>query len=142
MLAIASTLFVVLVFDGKPSDMVLGVVVGTVVWGIAEYLVAVREMVPSGDLGPPTAAFVETPPQPRPSAGGAALIGFAIAACLLLAWLADAWDLGAAFVPGQFAGYAAASAVGGLATRRWERARGKRILVDLVGDEPVLYATD
>ena len=46
--------------------------------------------------------------------------------CAGLAWLADRWDLGAVFVPGQFLGVAAANVVGVVLVGHWERRHGRR----------------
>ena len=60
-----------------------------------------------------------------------------------LAWLADRWDMGALFVPGQFVGYACASTLGALVVARWERRAGRRVLYDssFEDDRPDLYAS-
>jgi hypothetical protein len=69
---------------------------------------------------------------------GSAVLAFAL--CLPLAWLADRWDAGAVFIPGQFCGYAAAELVALVQIRRWEKAHGRRVLIDPDADDPRPYA--
>jgi hypothetical protein len=56
-----------------------------------------------------------------------------------LAWLADRWELGAFFIPGQYAGYAVADLVGVVLVGRWENRHGGTVFLHWNGDEPELY---
>jgi hypothetical protein len=136
----ALTAIVVVVFGWDPGAMVLPALVGAVVWGAVKYYVDVERQIPARDL-PPVPPFATERQSGSPvSWRRAAWIAFAVVACFFLAWLADQWDLGAFFVPGQFAGYAAARALGVVQVRRWERSHGVRVLADLDSDKPALYA--
>ena len=46
-----------------------------------------------------------------------------------LAWLADRWNLGAFFVPGQILGCATAQLLGAALVARWERTHSSRVMV-------------
>ena len=57
------------------------------------------------------------------------------------AWLADWWDLGGLFVPGQMAGTAAMQLAGAELVRRWERAHGQQVVLGRDGSgDPELHA--
>lgn len=100
--------------------------------------------VPTGSLpSPPEDSSLATS-RSRPAARVARDL-IVIAVCLTLGWLADRWDLGAFIAPGQFVGYTCAYALGALLVGRWERERGRRVLLDPDDDEEdeyALYATD
>jgi hypothetical protein len=59
-----------------------------------------------------------------------------------LAWVADRFDLGAVFVPGQMAGYAVAYLVGFVLVRRWQRAHATQVLIGWGSGGPELYAAE
>jgi hypothetical protein len=138
--AAASTAIVVVVFGWEPAAMVVPGLVGTVVWGLAEYYLEVARQIPTRELPPVPPLATERQSGSHVSLHRAGTLAFAVIACFFVAWLADQWDLGAAFVPGQFAGYAAARALGALRVRRWEHSHRVRVLADLDDDKPDLYA--
>jgi hypothetical protein len=128
LLASLLTAVVVVGFDWGLDDMVGGTLVGIAVFGAVKYGTETRHAVPHGSL-------LEAPPgiEPRPAAvtaSGALILVMALALCVPLAWLADRWDLGAVFIPGQMAGYAAADLLSAALIGRWERTNGRRVLVD------------
>jgi len=130
-------------FDWNARSMVLGTATGIVVWGAVKFFPEVVWQVPRGSLPlPPEGARVAVTQSGLASRAGRTLMTIAI--CVALAWLADRWDLGAFFAPGQFVGYMCAYALGALLIARWERERGQRVLLDLDdgGDEYTLYAAD
>lgn len=143
MIAGLMTVLVIGVFGWDIGGVVIWTPVGGVIWGSVAFLLDIRTRVPTGRLREAPEDF--TVSQPRDSDGLLLRLGyvlFAIASCLGLAWYADQWDLGPVFAPGQFVGYASASALGALLVGRWERAAGRRVLFDSSTDdhEPNLYA--
>lgn len=58
---------------------------------------------------------------------------------LALAYGADAFGLGAFFVPGQVAGFAAASAAEAALAARWQRRHGRRLLTGIDGARDVRH---
>jgi hypothetical protein len=143
-LALLAAALVVLAFDWQLGSVMTGGAVGLVIWGAVELFMTVLPQVPRGDLPhPPVNSQIATSRFRVLSVAGSVV--FAVAICAVLAWLADLWALGAVFVPGQFAGYACANTLGAALILRWERANGRRVVVDAADDEddgPVLYAVD
>jgi hypothetical protein len=140
LLAVISGTAVVAVFEWDVKDMALGLPLGVAVWGGVKFLAETREHLPRGALPEAPAAHVAAPPRPgfaRRTIWFLASIPFLV----VLAWLADAWSLGAVFVPGQLAGYAAAYAFGFYLVARWER-RHRQVVLHAETDDgdPVLYA--
>jgi len=144
MLSALISVVVIVAFDWNARSMVLGTAIGIVVWGAVKFFPEVLWQVPRGSLPePPEGASVTAARSGLASRAGRTVL--AIAICIALAWLADRWDLGAFFAPGQFAGYMCAYALGALLNARWERERGQRVLFDPdkgTDDEYVLYASD
>ncbi|HYI80334.1 MAG TPA: hypothetical protein VEW67_05705 [Thermoleophilaceae bacterium] len=135
---------VVVAFDWNVRSMAVGTAIGTVVWGAVKFFPEVLPQVPRGPLpAPPEGASLAVARNGLAWRAGRSVM--AIALCVALAWLADRWDVGAFFAPGQFAGYMCAYALGALLIARWERKRGQRVLFDPDEegeDEHALYATD
>ena len=127
---------VVLGFDWALADVIGGAVIGIVLWGVLTYLTDVHNEVPEADDLPlaPIDAEIRRTRRLRPRVLGL------IPLCIAMAWLANRWDLGGAFVPGQFAGYASANLLGAVLVGRWQREHGGEVLVRYDGvDEPELY---
>jgi hypothetical protein len=134
---------VVVAFDWDVRGVALGTAIGIVVWGAVKFFPEVLRQVPRGSLPkPPEGASIADTRRGLVARAGRSVI--AIAICVALAWLAERWDIGAFFAPGQFAGYMCAYALGALLIARWERARGQRVLLDFDDgeDEYTLYAVD
>jgi len=135
---------VVVAFDWNVRSMVLGTAIGIVVWGAVKFFPEALWQVPRGALPvPPEGARVAVARGGLASRAGRSAV--AIAICAALAWLAERWDIGAFFAPGQFAGYMCAYALGALLIARWERERGQRVLFDPdeeADDGYTLYAAD
>jgi hypothetical protein len=128
----------ILVFDWDPVDMAPGAVLGTCLWGTVHYLRDDAKLVPRGAvLEAPRDIVVERPEIDL--SAGLSLVGVA-ALCIPLAWLLDRFDVGAAFVPGLPFGYAAAALVAVVRIRRWERANGRRVLLEPDSEDPRPYA--
>lgn len=128
------------VFAWDPSAVTAGTAAGVVIWGALEYFTAIRQRLPTGALetAPADAAWE------RSTAGGlmrlAPRLLLVVPLCLGLAWLADRTDLGSVFIPGQFAGYAAASLLGAWQVRRWEHEHRSRVAFRLKDGEEQLLA--
>ena len=118
------TAIVLVVYDWQPGDVLLGALVGAVVWG-GVYLWQSRDSVPQGNIMEAPSGLEAT--SPRVELG---MVVFALLICVPLAWLADHWEAGAVFVPGQFCGIAAAELVALVQIRRWEAEHGRRVLID------------
>jgi hypothetical protein len=129
------TVIVIAFFDWPVADVALGSLIGTAVWGPAKYLWDTRRWVPHGEI-------MDAPAGVEPAWTRVELRSILLvpALCVPLAWLADYWDLGAVFVPGQLYGYAAAWLFAYVAMRRWERAHGRRVLIDPGADDARPYA--
>jgi hypothetical protein len=110
--------------DWSVADLVIGATIGVVLWGVV-YFLAIRHLVPRGTLAaaPPEAALDD-----ERDAWPMLLLTMLVVVplCIGATWLADTWDLGAVFAPGQFFGSAAAYLVGVVLAARWERAHRKR----------------
>lgn len=139
-LALIAAAVVLGVFAWDPSAVAAGTGAGVVIWGALEYFTAIRPRLPTGALAtaPADAAWE------RSTAGGlmrlAPRLLLVVPLCLGLAWLADRTDLGSVFVPGQFAGYAAASLLGAWQVRRWEHEHRIRVAFRLEDGEEQLLA--
>jgi hypothetical protein len=128
----------ILLFGWDLGKTAVGAALGTVLWGIGTYLTSTASLVPRSDLQ-------EAPAGIEIEAGGVYLSSrfrlIALAAlCIPLAWVADRVHVGAAFVPGQQYGWAAASIVALVRISRWERAHGRRVVYDPDADSPRPYA--
>jgi len=125
------TVIVIAFFDWSVAEVVRGSLIGIALWAPVKYLVDSRHWVPQGDI-------MDAPTHVEPSWSGVEFRSILLVAalCFPLAWLADHWDLGAVFVPGQLLGYAAAELFAYVRTRRWERAHGRRVLIDPKTEDP------
>jgi hypothetical protein len=134
-MAAAVTAIVIAVFDWQPADVLRGTLLGTLVWGIAWYLLQSRHSVPHGSI-------MEAPADASATSFslGAGSAVLAVVLSLPLAWLADHWELGAVFVPGQFCGYAAAELAALVQIRRWENKHHRRVLIDPGAEDSRPYA--
>ncbi len=121
---------VIFVFGWDPVDVAIETAIGIAVWGGFKFSLEVRHEIPRGPLPPPPAAAE----MGADRNGFVSRMALAIVFCAGLAWLADRFDIGAVFAPGQFAGYTCAYAIGGLLVARWERSTGQRVLSE-VSDE-------
>lgn len=139
-LALIGAAVVIGVLRWDPSAVAAGTATGVVIWGALEYFTAIRPRLPTGALeaAPADAAWE------RPSAGDrmwlAPRLPLAVPLCFGLAWFADRFGVGSVFVPGQFAGYAAASLLGAWQVRRWEREHCSRVAFRLKDGEEQLLA--
>lgn len=139
-LALIATAVVLGVFAWDPSAVAAGTAAGGVIWGALEYFTAIRPRLPTGALqtAPADAAWE------RSTAGGlmrlAPRLLLAVPLCFGLVWFADRTDVGSVFVPGQFAGYAAASLLGAWQVRRWEHEHRSRVAFRLEDGEEQLLA--
>jgi hypothetical protein len=140
-LAVASTVFVLAIFDWDAGGVAIWAAVGAVVWGVFDFFIWVVKIVPRDELPtPPPDAVVET--HRRVSIRRVVRLAVVIAACFGLAWLATEMDAGAVSVPGQFIGYACAALLGTLWVARWERRHRRTVIArpDDEDDEATLYA--
>jgi hypothetical protein len=130
-------------FGWRVGAVLIWTPVGAAVWGSCDYLWDVKRHLPTGRLPDAPESVVVQSPSDSGSLRRAGHVLMWVAACIGLAWLADRWDMGALFVPGQFVGYACASALGALVVARWERRAGRRVLYDSssMEDHPDLYAS-
>jgi hypothetical protein len=131
------------VFDWQVGSVLIWTLVGAAVWGSFQYLWEVKPRLPTGRLpDAPECVVVRSQSDSRPLRRATHVLTW-VTALFGLAWLADWWNVGALFVPGQFVGYACASALGGLVVVRWERRAGRRVLYDVSTDasRPDLYAS-
>jgi hypothetical protein len=124
-LAVWAGALVVVVFDWPVPETLGGTAAGTMLWGCFYFFVDTRHQVPDADAfgDPPANAAIE-----RRGVLDAWML-VAIPGCAGLAWLADRWEIGAAFVPGQLGGIAAASLAGAVLSRRWEREHDGLVLL-------------
>jgi hypothetical protein len=128
----------IILFGWNPGKTVAGAALGTGLWGLGTYLTSTANLVPRGELQEAPAG-IEIEPGGVDLSSRFWLIALA-AVCLPLAWVADRVHVGAAFVPGQLYGWAAASLIGLIRIRRWERAHGRRVVYDPDADTPRPYA--
>jgi hypothetical protein len=115
---------VLVVFDWQPLDVLSGTALGVFLWGALSFLTEVQGEIPQAEALPPA------PPDAAVEHASVLRRRLLLAApfCVALAWLADRWDLGAVFVPGQFAGAAAANLLGAVFVTRWQDTHGGRVL--------------
>jgi hypothetical protein len=130
----------VLILDWSAVDVVLGAGIGVLLWGFVWFL-GTRELVPCGALlAAPADAVVDLygtlDTWPRTLLRTLWVVPLSAGA----AWLADHWDLGALFVPGQFFGIAAAYLVSAWLVARWERAHRERAVFREHHADAELYA--
>lgn len=143
LMAALVAVLVIAVFDWDIGDVAIWTVVGAAVWGTAAFFTEVRRQLPNGRLpNAPDGVHVNGSRGRDGWLSRLSLVLFAIASCVGLAWLADRWALGPVFAPGQFVGYACAAALGAVLVARWERATGRRVVMDCSAedDEFNLYA--
>jgi hypothetical protein len=109
------------VFHRDPGRMVIGTGIGALCWGALCYLTGLRCRVPSGPLlTAPADARWERSRARRRMVHTLCWVALTAPGCIGLAWLADWLDLSSAVIPGQFAGFAAASFVAAWRVHRWE----------------------
>jgi hypothetical protein len=132
---------VLVVFDWALSRVLWGTGVGIAVFGVATWFGEVAAQVPSSGQVPELPIDAEVD---RPFRFRAPWLLAALAACLGAAWLEDQWGLGAALVPGQLAGSAAANFFGAALVARWERAHGMRVVSSARrdGEDTELFAQE
>jgi hypothetical protein len=140
MVAALMAVTVIVVFRWGIGSVVIWTLVGAAIWGSVSFVLETRARVPTGRLPDAPANVVVNGRGGEPFRRLSRAL-FAVASGIGLAWLADRWDLGALFVPGQFVGYACAAALGALLVARWERKAGRRVLFDSSTNdqEPRLY---
>jgi len=133
-----SVIAVLVLFDWNARDLVLTAPIGMVLWGAVYFFADTRRYVPTGPL--------PEPPPRRPSWRPGRVrswiwLGASIPLSVGLAWLADAWDLGTVFVPGQWLGAAVAQGVALALVWRWEHRHRRRVVfLEAEDGDPVLYA--
>jgi hypothetical protein len=113
-----------------------GTGIGVLLFGLAHFLGLRGGLPRAGALpnAPPDATIERAF---RPSPWLLLAVPFGVAA----AWVVDRLDLGSVFVPGQFAGMAAAELLAAALVSRWQRAHGRTVLTRTSNaDEPELYA--
>jgi hypothetical protein len=112
-------------FEWKPLAVLWGTGVGIAVFGVATWIGEVAAQVPRSRyvVELPGDVELDRPYRLRPL-----WLLVVLAICVGGTWLADRWDLGAAFVPGQLAGSAAAYFLGAALVARWEWVHGKRVI--------------
>jgi hypothetical protein len=130
------------VFGWRVGSVLIWTLVGAGVWGSFDYLWDVKRRLPTGRLPDAPESVVVQSLSDSGLLRRAGHVLMWVAACIGLAWLADRWDMGALFVPGQVVGYACASALGALMVARWEREEGRRVVYDLSTEDgsPSPYA--
>jgi hypothetical protein len=134
-LAVALGGLMVLAFGWSLSYVVFGGLVGAALWGAVNFVTDVRHRVPEGPRLLAAPADVEIDhDRARPLRMLLWLPVF-----VGLAWLVDRWELGAFFIPGQFAGYALADVAGAVLVARWQNRHGGTVLLRWNADEPELY---
>src|SRR3954447_6180325 len=107
----------VAVFGLDPVEMLLGIVLGAVLWGVFYYLIDVHHEVPDAETLRVAPADAEIGRRSLLGPRLLLLLAFGVG----LAWVAARWHLSAALVPGQMAGAAAAHSLGAVLVARWER---------------------
>lgn len=114
-------------FSGQATAVAGGTLLGGVIWGAMAYFTDVRPRLPRGALQtvPPDAIWERS--MTRELLRRTPRLLLAVPLCVAFAWFADRADLGSVFVPGQYAGYAAASFFGAWRVRRWERHNHLRV---------------
>jgi hypothetical protein len=135
--AVGSAVVVVVVFHWTMLHVLAGTTVGVAVWGGIGFFTEVRHEIPRAASLPAAPADAQVEPAFRFHASVLLVLPLIFG----LAWLADRWDLGAMFVPGQLAGMAAVNLLGAALVGRWQRAHRSRVLSRQSGTgEPELYA--
>lgn len=139
-LAVASTVAVLVIFDWDASEVAVWGGIGAVVWTVVAFFTWTAAMLPRGDLLPPPPDVV------LGRRGGliqdAIRLVAVVMACVGIAWLATEMDAGAFSIPGQFIGYACASLAGALWVAWWERRHGQTVVARYEReDDDELYAT-
>jgi hypothetical protein len=135
-LGIAMSAFVVVAFDWSLPQMIPGALIGAAVWGAMKFFTDVRERMPKGTrlpVAPPETSVERDRWRPL-------RVVLFVPMFAGLAWLADRWDLGPAFVPGQYLGYALADFTGAVLVSRWQSHHGGTVLLRWNRDEPELYS--
>jgi hypothetical protein len=139
-LALIAAAVVLGVLAWDPGAVAAGTAAGVVIWGSLQYFTVIRPRLPTGALpaAPADAAWE------RSTAGGVMRLAprllLAVPFCLGIAWFAERLEVGSVFVPGQFAGYAAAPLLGAWQVRRWEREHRSRVAFRLEHGEQELLA--
>jgi hypothetical protein len=134
--AIATGAVGVGLFGLDAVEMLLGIVLGAVLWGVFYYLLDVHREVPDAETLRVAPADAEIPRRRLLGPRLLVLLAFALG----VAWLAARWHLSGALVPGQMAGAAAAHLLGAILVGRWEREHGSQVLVRREGVvRPELY---
>lgn len=139
-LAVVSGAVAIAGLDWRAADVAIGASVGAPFWGIA-YSLGIRELVPRDRLlAAPQHADVDL--DDRLDAWPRTLLRtlWVLPLCAAATWLADRWDLGAVFAPGQFVGIAAAYLVAVRLVRRWEREHRQRAVFRENYADAELYA--
>jgi len=136
-----STAIVLVVFDWTLRVLATGVPIGIAVFGAGWYFSLVRQQVPAGPLEAPPASAGLQNRSDKPRWPFTALL-WAVPLCLGLAWFIDAvFDRSAAlFLPGQFAGTAAAYLTGAARVSRWERRHGAVVVASASPLDEEIYA--
>jgi hypothetical protein len=130
----------ILLFDWSVRDLVVGAGIGALLWGSVWFL-GIRHLVPRGTLlvAPADAIFHEE------RGDGPRLLARAlwiVPLCAAGLWLADKWEWGLVFFPGQFFGVAAAYGLALILAVRWERVHGVRALFRDNDGETEVFATN
>ena len=122
-------------FGWSVSQLFPGALLGAAVFGAVQFFTAVRQQVPDGTRlrSAPSGTTIDR------DHGRPLRIVLLLPVLVALAWLVDRWDLGAAFVPGQYVGYALADLAGAVLVSRWQHRHGGTVLVRWNRDEPELY---
>jgi hypothetical protein len=134
---IVATLLLV-IFDWSLSRMLVGTGIGAVVWAAQRYFFDIAPLVPRG-LVEEAPAGVEVK-SIRFEASDVWRLPLLVALCAAVAAAADLTGIGAALAVGWPLGYALADLVVLLRIWRWERANGRRIVIDPDAEEQRPYA--
>jgi hypothetical protein len=122
-------------FDWRGWDIFYGTAIGIVVWGAFYGLMDISDRIPSTEslTLAPADATTERVWGPR--------LLLLLPLSVAVAWYADRFDLGAVFVPGQWAGSAVARLAGLVLVRRWQQEHETEVLLHWgESGEPELYA--
>ena len=123
--AVIMSALMVAFFGWSVSQLFPGALLGAAVFGAVQFFTAVRQQVPDGTRlrSAPSGTTIDR------DHGRPLRIVLLLPVLVALAWLVDRWDLGAAFVPGQYVGYALADLAGAvlvepLAAPPWRHGAG------------------